>query len=78
MIFYMQISFWTSPLVTHRSTPATEHITKNHINMQQIPERRIPLELRQSGGISEAFGERVAVNLQLGYLEHERRRKCGY
>lgn len=42
-----------------------------------MPETRIPLELRQPGGISEAFGERVAVNLQLGYLEHERR-KCGY
>lgn len=60
---------------------------KNHFNMQQMPETRIPLELRQSGGISEAFGERVAVNLQLGYLEHEMekmrllwccdRRECG-
>lgn len=36
---------------------------KNHFNMQQTPETRIPLELRQPGGISEAFGKRVAVNL---------------
>lgn len=28
----------------------------------------IPLNIRESGGVSEAFGKRVAVNLQFGYL----------
>lgn len=57
----MQISL--KKTVTHRSTPATEQRTKKHFNMQQMPETRIPFELRQPGGISEAFGEWVAVNL---------------
>lgn len=32
----------------------------------------LPIEIRQSRRVSETFGERIAVDLQLGYLQHYR------
>lgn len=48
-------------------THCTEH--GSEINTRLAAEFLIPLNIRESGGVSEAFGKRVAVNLQFGYLQ---------
>lgn len=41
----------------------------------QDPESHVPLHVRQPRGVPETFGERVAVNLQFGYLGKHRSRR---
>ncbi len=47
------------------------HWTRLRISTQLAAEFLIPLKIRESGGVSEAFGKRVAVNLQFGYLQQK-------